>query len=528
VSSRYGGGSGPYIPPSRTYESHGDNRAYIDDLIAWFNAESLPIAMTDSWGENLIGQPQKTFAPSDIRRSAWKLVMAGGLAASYRGDDGYFPIASIQTDFESEQWLKPVNPFVQSRLGTTFGAMVPTPSLVTNGYCLADPARTKLLYFLMGNNDAWDTGNGGDVTVKLTGLSGSYGAIWFNPRTGVETSVSGTPFAGGSDYSIAPPSTDDWVLLLSSTIVVFSSQWLTALGTSDAARRDTSNPVANGGPFLGNTESAHSVVSGSTFNWPYGNCLQIEQGFSGPRAGSVFIGDGAMNSAIPANTDYYFRIYVNVWDVYANRYGSRHPVNASLQTNLTLWSCVDATPDKSQYRPGLMRAYTLNGGSQGDFGNPSGYMGGFWWPGHYPVGNSPVCHADFWLDQQHWYLFEAHVHYIDVAQQRFFFGSYGVYDAENNYNQIGDLSDYTNGSTGGGQSLEQARLDGAFTYKGLLTSDDPSDIIVYPYTGTTYPWQIMIGTEGNAAQVPTFPYERHLYAAPAVAIGGFPPRLAAL
>jgi hypothetical protein len=215
ASSRYGGGSGGGPMVGRTYESHGDNLAYIDDLTDWFNVATMPVAMTDSWGENYPSQPQKNFTPADIRRSAWKLVMAGGLATSYRGDDGYFHIAGIATGLESEQWLKLVKPFVQDKLGGTFGAMVPTPSLVTNGYCLADPARTKLLYFLMGVNDQWDSGDGGSITVKLTGLSGSYNAIWFDPRLGTESSA-GT-LAGGSNHVLAPPSNDDWVLLLTRT-----------------------------------------------------------------------------------------------------------------------------------------------------------------------------------------------------------------------------------------------------------------------------------------------------------------------
>lgn len=312
------------------------------------------------------------------------------------------------------------------------------------------------------------------------------------------------------------------------TEVVFSSQWLTATGTSDAARRDTSNPVANGGPFLETREGAHSVVLGSSHNWPYGNCLKIQQG-QGAISGSVHIGNtsSTSSSVIPANTDYYFRVYVNVWDMYINRFGSRHPCNTALETAyLGFWACMDATSDKTLYRPGFVRSYTNAGGSSG-INPPDGSWGGMWWPGRYPLPDSPTISADFWLSQQHWYLFEAHIHYLDVAQQRFFFGSYGVYDAENNYAQIADLSNYPHA----GSNMEQARLDGAFIYKGNLVSADPLQIDVYPYQGANYPWQVMIGTEGNASvTIPPAPdpNEFFLYAAPAVATGGFPPRLPAL
>jgi hypothetical protein len=223
------------------------------------------------------------------------------------------------------------------------------------------------------------------------------------------------------------------------TEVVFSSLWLTALGTSDAARRDTSNPVANGGPFGSTNANAHTVDSGSSFGWPYGNVLRIDQGQTVGGDGAVYIGKlGDQNdSPIPANTDYYFRVYVNVWDVYLNRYGSRHPCNTNHQNPyLGLFAIMDATQDKTLWRPGLVRAYTNNG-----VHGTGQYPGGLWWPGQYPVANSPTCHGQFWLNQQHWYLFEAHVHWLDAAQKRWFWGSYGVYDAEDNYNQLGDLSD---------------------------------------------------------------------------------------
>ena len=143
----------------------------------------------------------------------WKCVIAGGLAAIYRGSDGHFHINNVQSDLESEQWIRLVNPFIDNHIGDTFGAMVPTPSLVTNGYSLADPGRTKLLFFLMGANDKWDSGNGGNITVRLSTLSGSYDAIWFDTRTGDE--IDAGTLTGGTDHTLTPPSTDDWVLLLS-------------------------------------------------------------------------------------------------------------------------------------------------------------------------------------------------------------------------------------------------------------------------------------------------------------------------
>jgi hypothetical protein len=42
----------------------------------------------------------------------------------------------------------------------------PDQSLVSNGYAIADPARTKILYFLMGKNDRYDSGDGDDESTE--------------------------------------------------------------------------------------------------------------------------------------------------------------------------------------------------------------------------------------------------------------------------------------------------------------------------------------------------------------------------
>ena len=154
VSSRVGGGSGKFKMLGRTYDSRGDNRAYIEDMIEYFESTNRPIGMFDAWGENRSSRPKKEFKPSDIRRSMWKAVMAGGLATTYRGNDGFFHIKNVKSDLESEQWIRIVNPFIEDNLGSTFGRMVPDSLLVEYGYALADPARTKILLFLTGEKES--------------------------------------------------------------------------------------------------------------------------------------------------------------------------------------------------------------------------------------------------------------------------------------------------------------------------------------------------------------------------------------
>lgn len=222
VSSRYGGGSGNMVMAGQTFDSRGDRLAILEDMTSYFQAASIPVSMDDAWSENAPEAEKrgKDFSEHDIRRAIWKTVMAGGLGAIIRGsvfqnEDMWFRMADFETDLESEQYLKLINPFIAAKLGDTFGEMVPERSLVSSSggkYALADPARTRILYFLMGRHDRYDSGDGGPITVRLGSLSAGYQAFWFDPRTGKETSIAS--LAGGRDHTLNPPSTDDWVLML--------------------------------------------------------------------------------------------------------------------------------------------------------------------------------------------------------------------------------------------------------------------------------------------------------------------------
>jgi len=211
-SSRRGGGSGSIVMDAQNYEGRGDRTAIISDMIGYFQSANLPTVMSDSWGENRPSHPSKNFEPADLRRAFWKTLVAGGLGGFIRGSNGAFQFNTVQSDLESEDWLRLVNLFLRDKLGPVFGDMVPDSSLVSNGYALADPAHARIVYFLMGDDDRYDNGNGGDITARLDSVSGNFTASWFDTRTGQETPA-GT-LAGGSNHVLTPPSSDDWVLLL--------------------------------------------------------------------------------------------------------------------------------------------------------------------------------------------------------------------------------------------------------------------------------------------------------------------------
>ena len=227
VSSRYTGGSGRLKMSGQTYNSVGDRNSTIANLLRAYDlTDHIPASNNDNWSEDLTGNING-HTRQDIRRAGWKAVVSGGIVFHVRHNtrncfggliqscDRYFDADSLASQLDSEAWLKLVNPFVQDKLGDTFAMMDPASSLVTGAggkYALADATRTKVVYMLMGQNDTWDSGDGGNITVRLGGVSGHYDATWFDPRTGNEASA-GT-LAGGSDHTLSPPSTDDWILVV--------------------------------------------------------------------------------------------------------------------------------------------------------------------------------------------------------------------------------------------------------------------------------------------------------------------------
>lgn len=295
ISSRYGGGSGDLVMSGQTFDSRGDRLAIISDMTRYFKESRVPVSMDDAWSENSpeAARRGKDFTEHDIRRAVWKTVMAGGLGSLIRGstlynNDLWFRMRNIESELESEQYLRLVNWFIQNKLGNTFGSMVPEASLVSNGYALADPGRTRLLYFLMGVNDRYDSGNGGSVTLKLSGLNKTYEAIWFDPRTGNEARTGS--IRGAQDHTLAPPSKDDWVLLLSAS---GSGDPATATPTPrpSATATRTPAPIATPRPGSGNNASISGVSAASRASYQVVNGLE--------RNAQVYIDRGYTFTSVP-------------------------------------------------------------------------------------------------------------------------------------------------------------------------------------------------------------------------------------
>ena len=82
-------------------------------------------------------------------------------------------------------------------------AMMPHSELASTEFCLADPGKEYLVYLPKG----------GEVTVDLSGASGSLAVEWFNPGSGDAAPGESTP--GGQKSSFKPPFDGDAVLRIS-------------------------------------------------------------------------------------------------------------------------------------------------------------------------------------------------------------------------------------------------------------------------------------------------------------------------
>jgi hypothetical protein len=219
ISSRRGGGSGELTMQNRTFESWGDRHSRIEAMRNHYLESELPVSMDDAWGENRGIMLFKDHSEHDIRRAFWKAVIAGGVGGLVRGGgdglptNGFFSIRRVKQDLESEQWIAHVNAFVKDQLGPLFGAMEPNAAIARDGHALSDPEGRKILVFRTGRHDRYDPALTETFDLQLPARGYRYAAIWYDPRTGAEHNA-GIIIDGGR-RRFAPPSGDDWLLLLS-------------------------------------------------------------------------------------------------------------------------------------------------------------------------------------------------------------------------------------------------------------------------------------------------------------------------
>ncbi len=172
-----------------------------------------PVLNTESGYEFLRGHPteKKQVHHSDkVRRSAWRIVCAGGyFAAGFHGTIGHSDVWN-RIDAPNHYSFIPKDEGAAAQLGflhdyftaLPFWRMEPFESVTGDALALAEPGKVYVAYLP----------HGGAVSLDLAAAPGSFTARWFNPRTGKFDNEFSVP-AGGSQ-KLSAPNTNDWVLYL--------------------------------------------------------------------------------------------------------------------------------------------------------------------------------------------------------------------------------------------------------------------------------------------------------------------------
>lgn len=200
VGSRHGGGSGNFTCSTCTYDARGDVHPTYNDILSVMQTTTKPVFYTDRWREDY---RRGNFNADSLRKAMWHSAMAGGAGFLVGGQNGSLRLSDYATDLDAPVQHKAFSDFWHQRVDA-WSAFSVCNSLVTNGLCLGQAGQEYVLYIEDGN----------PTTLDLSGVTGTFGATWLNPRTGTTTTASAV--TGGAPVTLAPPVADggDWALHL--------------------------------------------------------------------------------------------------------------------------------------------------------------------------------------------------------------------------------------------------------------------------------------------------------------------------
>jgi hypothetical protein len=209
----------------------GDGAVWDEKLQCWIGDSSTlvaslsadrrfkkPVLNTESGYEYLRGHPtekKQVHHTDKVRRSAWRIVCAGGyFAAGFHGTIGHSD-AWNRIDAPNHYTFTVKDEGAAAQLGALhdfftalpFSRMQPFTGVKGEAVALADPGKVYVVYLP----------HGGAATVDLSAVYGSLTARWFDPRAGKlgqPMRVTPTPLRQGFTAS----DTNDWALLLERTL----------------------------------------------------------------------------------------------------------------------------------------------------------------------------------------------------------------------------------------------------------------------------------------------------------------------
>jgi hypothetical protein len=172
-----------------------------------------PVLNTESGYEYLRGDPtsrKQVHHTDKVRRSAWRIVCAGGyFAAGFHGTIGHSDVWN-RIDAPNQYSFKVRDEGAAAQLGVLydfftalpFWRMQPYTGVTGDALSLAEAGKTYVIYLP----------HGGATALDLTGVSGRFTAAWFNPRTGKFSDE--FMVAGESAQKFEAPDAEDWVVRL--------------------------------------------------------------------------------------------------------------------------------------------------------------------------------------------------------------------------------------------------------------------------------------------------------------------------
>jgi len=178
-----------------------------------------PVLNTESGYEYLRGhstEKKQVHHTDKVRRSAWRIVCAGGyFAAGFNGTIGHSDVWN-RIDAPNHYSFMVKDEGAAAQLGALhdffaalpFWRMQPFTGVTGDAIALAESGKVYVVFFP----------HGGVATLDLTEAQGAFAARWFNPRTGkLGEAVPGT--TTGIQQKFIAPDGNDWVLLLKPAVM---------------------------------------------------------------------------------------------------------------------------------------------------------------------------------------------------------------------------------------------------------------------------------------------------------------------
>jgi hypothetical protein len=205
----------------------GDGTTWDEKLQCWTGDDAMlvaslaadrrfkkPVLNTENGYEYLRGHPtekKQVHHTDKVRRSAWRIVCAGGyFAAGFHGTIGHSDVwnrldapnhytFSLRSEGAAAQ-LAVLHDFFTA---LPFWRMQPFAGVTGDAVALAEPGKVYVIYLPRG----------GAATVDLAVAQASLVAQWFNPRTGESSQpIQVTPANRPQEFTA--PDTNDWTLLV--------------------------------------------------------------------------------------------------------------------------------------------------------------------------------------------------------------------------------------------------------------------------------------------------------------------------